>query len=52
MIPTTIEKLSDLGRETLVSRDDLQNRLTCKEREAARDAEAGVKLKSSSVMLR
>lgn len=44
-IPTTIERVLDLGRETLVSRDGLQKRSTSKEGEDARDAKAREKLK-------
>lgn len=42
-ILTTIEKVFGLGRYTLVSRDDLQNRLTSKEVKDERDAESGEK---------
>lgn len=56
MLPTTIEKLLDLSRKTLVPRDDLQQRLTSKKGEATRGVEARegleVELLHANVMLK
>lgn len=45
-IMTTIEQVLDLDREALFSRDDLQQRLTVKKGEPAKNAEAREKLQT------
>lgn len=43
-IATTVEKMLDLVNDTLVCREDLQQRLMSKGEETTRDAEASEKL--------